>query len=99
MCAILISKHYCNQMVKVETITSSANPLLKDVRRAVGRGSLTEQGWCIAESFHLLEEALRSDCEVHTVLAAESARGAVEERLSGAAAVRLFVLPDALLDS
>jgi TrmH family RNA methyltransferase len=99
MCAILISKHYCNQMVKVETITSSANPLLKDVRRAASRGALTEQGWCIAESFHLLEEALRSDCEVHAVLASESARAAVEEQLSRAAAIRLLVLPDALLDS
>ena len=53
--------HYCKQMLTPETITSAANPLLKDVRRAVARGSLTDEGWCIAETFHLLEEALRSD--------------------------------------
>ena len=79
-----------------ETIASAANPLLKDVRRAVARGSLTAGGWCVAESFHLLEEALRSPCEVKTVLAAASARpavGAFAPRLSG---VKVVMLPDAL---
>ena len=88
--------HYCKQMLTPETITSAANPLLKDVRRAVARGSLTAEGWCIAETLHLLEEALRSRCEVKTVLAAESKRGLVEglgRRLAGA---RFAVLPDAL---
>jgi len=41
------------------TLLSEKNPLLKQVRRAVARGSLTEDGFAIAESFHLLEEALR----------------------------------------
>src|SRR5947208_148267 len=77
ICAILnVQKPYCNQMPKPETITSAANPLLKDVRRAIVRGGLTAQGWCVAETFHLLEEALRSDCDVATVLAAESVRSA-----------------------
>ena len=62
----------------VENITSAANPLLKDVRRAIARGGLTRQGWCVAETFHLLEEALRSGCDVKMVLAAESARDAAE---------------------
>ncbi len=39
-------------------------------------GSLTSEGWCVAETFHLLEEALRSDCEVKVVLAAESVNAA-----------------------
>ena len=65
-------------MLTPETITSAANPLLKDVRRAVARGSLTDEGWCIAESFHLLDEALRGPCEIKAVLAAEGARAAVE---------------------
>ena len=56
-------------MPKAETITSAANPLLKEVRRAIVRGSLTHDGLCVAETFHLLEEALRSDCDVKTVLA------------------------------
>ena len=83
-------------MLTSETIASAANPLLKDVRRAVAHGSLTTSGCCVAETFHLLEEALRSPCEVKTVLAAESARAAVEAfgpRLHG---VKVAFLPDAL---
>src|SRR5260370_40274999 len=83
-------------MLTLETITSAANPLLKDVRRAVAHGSLTSEGWSVAETFHLLEEALRSPCEVKTVLAAESKRGTLEaygRRLAGA---KVVVLPDTL---
>src|SRR5579883_3293928 len=77
---------------KPETITSAANPLLKDVRRAIVRGSLTHEGLCVAETFHLLEEALRSDCDVKTVLAAE----AHVRRLAG---VKVAILPDRLFQS
>jgi len=86
-------------MPKAETITSAANPLLKDVRRAIARGSLTEQGWCVAESFHLLEEALRSDCAVKMVLAADSVRSAAEQHVRRLAGVKVVVLPDALMQS
>ena len=84
---------------RAQTITSAANPLIKDVRRAIARGGLTEDGLCLAETFHLLEEALRSRCEVKTVLAAESAQPAVEEYLGRLNGVRLTVLPDALFQS
>src|ERR1035437_2413496 len=83
-------------MLTPETITSAANPLLKEVRRAVARGSLTAEGWCVAETFHLLEEALGSGSEVKTVLAAESARAAVEAQGRRLAGVRVVLLPDAL---
>lgn len=79
-------------MAKVETITSAANPLLKDVKRAIARGGLTAQGWCVAETFHLLEEARRSECEVALALVAESQA----EKVPG---VKAAVLPDALLRS
>ena len=85
-------------MLTPETITSSANPLLKEVRRAVARGSLTAEGWCVAETFHLLEEALRSPCEVKTVLAAEGKRAAVEALGQRLAGVKVVLLPDALFD-
>jgi RNA methyltransferase, TrmH family len=81
---------------RAETITSAANPLLKDVRRAIARGCLTPEGWCVAETFHLLEEALRSDCEVQIVLAAESVRSAAEAHVRRLSAVKVVVLPDAL---
>jgi TrmH family RNA methyltransferase len=86
-------------MLKAETLRSPANPLLKEVRRAVARGTLTRSGCCIAESFHLLEEALRSSCQIVAVLASESARAAVEGRLRDAPPVRLLVLPDSLFES
>jgi TrmH family RNA methyltransferase len=80
-------------MVKPETIMSAANPLMKDVRHAIAHSGLTSQGWCVAETLHLLDEALRSRCQVKQVLAAESARGQLPP-LSG---IRLAILPDALL--
>jgi TrmH family RNA methyltransferase len=86
-------------MPRPETISSAANPLVKDVRRAVDRGSLTADGWAVAETFHLLEEAIRSQCEVKIVLAAESARAEAAGRLRGLTNVKLAVLPDALFQS
>src|SRR5499427_9199945 len=86
-------------MAKPESITSPANPLLKDVRRAIVRGSLTPQGFWVAETFHLLEEALRSDCEVKTVLAAESVLSAAEAHVRRLNGVKVAVLPDALFRS
>src|SRR5438477_269213 len=83
-------------MAQPEMITSAANPLLKDVRRAIARGGVTGQGWCVAESFHLLEEALASRCEVKAVVAAESARPGVQARIANLPQVKLVVLPDAL---
>jgi TrmH family RNA methyltransferase len=80
-------------MVKPDTIGSASNPLVKDVRHAIAHGGLTAQGWCVAESVHLLEEALRSRCPVRQVLVAESARG----KLPPLAGARLAILPDALL--
>lgn len=86
-------------MPKAEIISSAANPLLKEVRRAVARGSLTGDGLCVAETFHLLEEALRSDRQVRVVLAAESVRPAVERHVRALAGVRFAVAPDNLFQS
>jgi RNA methyltransferase, TrmH family len=78
------------------TLTSPRNPLLKEVRKAILRGSTTEDGLAVAESFHLLEEALRSDCEIAAVFAAESVRTAVESHVRGLKNLRVTVLPDEL---
>jgi TrmH family RNA methyltransferase len=77
-------------------LTSTKNPLLKDVRRAVVKGTLTEDGCAVAETFHLLEEALRSDCFVKAVLAAESVQSAVESHVRGLKRVRVIVVEDGL---
>jgi TrmH family RNA methyltransferase len=86
-------------VVRTELLTSPANPLLKEIRRAVARGGLTREGYCVAETFHLLEEALRSDCEVGAVVAAESAMPAVEARVLRLPGLRLIVLADGLFQA
>jgi len=53
---------------------SDKNPLVKQIRRAVSRGSLTEDGYAVAEGAHLLEEALAAKCEIGAVIVSESAR-------------------------
>jgi RNA methyltransferase, TrmH family len=83
----------------MQTLTSARNPILKEVRKAILRGTLTEDGFAVAESFHLLEEALRSDCEIGTVFAAESVKSAVERHVGGLKKIRVVVLPDELFGS
>lgn len=81
---------------RAEVLTSARNPLLRDLKRAALRGTLTEDGCLVAESFHLLEEALRSDCSVRAVIAAESVRSAVESHVRGLPNQRVVVVPDQL---
>jgi len=78
------------------TLTSAKNPLLKEIRKAILRGTTTTDGLCVAESFHLLEEALRSDCEISAIFASESVRTAVESHVRGLKKIRVTVLPDEL---
>ena len=79
-----------------ETLSSDKNPLLKQVRHAVSRGSLTVDGYAVAESFHLLEEALASDCEIQVVLVAESVKGTVSSHVRGLKRTRVIAVRDAL---
>jgi TrmH family RNA methyltransferase len=81
----------------IEPVTSAANPLLKDLRRAVSRGELSGGGLWIAEGFHLLEEAVRSKREIPVVLASESAQPRAQEFVVRPA--RLLVLPDKLFQT
>ncbi len=83
------SSHYSMPM-----LLSARNPLLKEVRKAIARGTVTVEGLAVAESFHLLEEALRSDCEIPDVFAAESVRAAVESHVRGLRKIRIHVLPE-----
>jgi len=64
-------QNHCNPLVN-ETLLSDKNPLLKDVRRAAHQGTLTSDGFVLAEGPHLLEEALRSGSEMGAVIVAES---------------------------
>lgn len=90
-------------MRRPELVTSPANPLLKDVRKAISRGGLTSSGWCVAETFHLLVEALRSNCRVRAVIAGEGVRAMVETHLESHDVswnnIRMAIVPDKLLDA
>jgi TrmH family RNA methyltransferase len=86
-------------MSGIQTISSASNPLLREVRRAIARGECTADGLCVAEGFHLLEEALRSGREVPTVLTSESLRETVDRQVRGLAGTRTVALPDALFQS
>jgi TrmH family RNA methyltransferase len=70
--------------------------MLKGVRRAIARGGLTDDGYMVAESFHLLEEALRGDLEIKAILAAESVHMGVRDRLPGRDTIRVVVVSDSL---
>jgi TrmH family RNA methyltransferase len=63
----------------MNAITSSQNPLIKAIRRALASGGLTGDGFCVTEGFHLLEEALRSGCEIGPVLATSRSLASVSE--------------------
>lgn len=78
----------------MSVLTSAQNPLVKDVRRAVAQGRLTERGYAVAEGFHLLEEALRSDCEIHAILTTEAVREAVEGHVRRLPRLKVTVVGD-----
>ena len=82
-------------MQRIESITSHANPLLKEVRRAITKGTLTPSGRAVAEGIHLLEEAIRSRAEIPAVLVAASALRGIDGLLGQLLASRIITLPDA----
>jgi TrmH family RNA methyltransferase len=81
-------------MQTIETLVSEKNSLLKEVRRASARGGLTSDGQAVAEGFHLLEEALRSRCEISVVIAAESVKTTVAAHVRGLKDTRVVVTSD-----
>jgi RNA methyltransferase, TrmH family len=81
-------------MPRTERITTAKNPLLKEVRRALSRGELTASGLCVAETFHLLEEALKSGLEIPAVLASERAYDQVLRLVGRRKDVRLACVAD-----
>lgn len=83
----------------IQAVTSASNPLIRDVRRAVARGSLTAGGLCVAEGFHLLEEALRSEREVPVAMAAESVAASVARHVAGLKNTRTVVVADNLFQT
>jgi RNA methyltransferase, TrmH family len=101
MCAMISlsesnSAYTPNPLRMPAELTSPRNPLLKDVRRAISRGGLTSEGCCIAETFHLVEEALRSDCSIQAIIASESVRATVERRFGALRNIEVIRIPDSV---
>jgi len=81
-----------------QVISSAANPLVKQIRRALTRGGLTEQGLMVAESMHLLQEASRSKLEIPTVLVAASMNNDIRLFLNRLQSVKTAFVEDVLFE-
>lgn len=60
-----------------ETITSRSNAWLKQLRQVAARGTTTADGFALAESPHLLQEAIRSEIRIQRVFASERVQESV----------------------
>lgn len=83
----------------IQPVTSPANPLLRDVRKAIARGTLTSERLAVAEGFHLLEEAARSKCEVPVVLATESVANKRTLPIPNQQETRVVIVDDRLFET
>ena len=77
-------------------LTSTQNPLLKRMRKAVQAGRATEEGWVVAEGPNLLAEVKRSPCVLELVLTTPEARQRHPELLADVAAEIVLVSERAL---
>lgn len=59
------------RLMAANLITSTANPLFKEIRKAQQRGGLTTHGWMIAEGPRLLAEVARSGVIVECLVVSE----------------------------
>ena len=63
------------------TITSPSNPRLKRLRHLASRGTVSGNGIALAESPHLLDEALRSGIAIERVFVSERKRAEIAARV------------------
>ncbi len=80
-------------------ITSAANPLLKEIRKAGQSGGLTADGLAVCETLRLLADVLPGPARVEAVLSAEERLAEVDRLLAGHPGVRLLVAPGPLVAS
>lgn len=79
-------------------IRSTHNRLLVEVRRALGRGTLTRDGLCAVEGFHLLEEAQRSGLSVPAVMCASELRERVRALVGPQSGTRIVAARRELIE-
>ena len=76
-------------------MVSAKNPLLKEVRRVAARGTLTEDGFALAEGRHLLSEAIRSGLRFQAVFFSEAGSAHATRLLPQIGSqVEILLLPD-----
>jgi len=73
--------------------------LLKEVRKAIAKGTLTDAGEWVAESLHLLREAVRGRLRISAVIAAEGMRATLEDALAGRPSIKVALLPERVFES
>lgn len=85
---------------RLRRVSSPQNALVKELRRAGGRGQTTAEGYCAIESPHIVDEAIRSGLRFQAVFLSESAmEGAGAKLLPQIGAhTEVLVLPDAVFD-
>ncbi|MGQ9634558.1 MAG: TrmH family RNA methyltransferase [Bryobacteraceae bacterium] len=85
-------------MIRAERIASAQNVLLKRIRRAARTTGMTEEGFLVAEGFHLVEEVFRSRRPLEAIVCTEAALGRVREMAGGRSGFRLVVVPSAVMN-
>ena len=80
---------------RLRRVSSRQNAVVKELRRAFGRGELTEDGCCAIESVHLIEEAIRSGLRFRAVFFSEAGAARAARLLPQLGShVEMLVLPD-----
>ncbi len=79
-----------------ETITSRGNAWLRQLRQVAGRGTTTADGFALAESPHLLQEAIRSEVQIQRVFASERVHESVDATIPPHRRVPLHPVADQL---
>lgn len=85
---------------RLRRIEGRHNPLVKGLRRAFAHGELTPEGYCAIEGTRIVEEAIRSGLQLHSVFFSDSAENKAQRLLPQLGArVETLLLPDALFSS
>jgi len=85
-------------MIRAERISSAQNLLLKRIRRAARTTGTAEEGFLVAEGFHLLEEVFRSRQPLEAIVCTEAALPRVRQTAGRRTGFRLVVVPPAVME-
>lgn len=80
-------------------ISSTSNPVLKEIRKAVLRGGLTADGLAVCDTVRLLTDVLPGPARIEVVLTAEERAGEIASLLAGYEGARLLVATQSLIAS